>query len=85
MAERLSSSVGSMLPVKSPETKDLVLVYILDLKLSASFPGCNPMGIHDNLYLYFMFSQAEFICSYIIREKKSHHQFKAFLGMTFCK
>lgn len=85
MAGYLSSSVGAMLPLKSPETKDLVIVHILDLKLSASFPGYSPTGIHDNLYLHFIFTQAEFICSYIIREKKSHNQFKAFLDMTFCK
>ena len=51
-AKHLSASVGTTLPDKSPETnKDLVLVCILDWKLSASFPGYNPMGIHD-VYIY---------------------------------
>lgn len=51
-----STSMGRMLPDKSLETEDLLLVYILNLKLSASFPGYNPMRIHDHLYLQFMFT-----------------------------
>ena len=66
----------------SRKEKDLVLVYISDWKVSASFPGYSPTGTH-NVYIYFLCLPR--LGSVVTQRKKSHNQLQDSLDITFYK